>query len=103
MCEYCENENAFKKQIAKFLKAENYEFPEVLDISFLKEDFNEKARTISSNLKNQNISNDARENLNAKLASFKTILETLRDYEVRFKLIELKCFKNASKIGLTLS
>ena len=48
----------------------------------LKKDAFEKARIVGSDLNNQNLTNDVRENLKARLSTLKSILETMRDYEV---------------------
>ena len=81
MCEYCEKEISLKKQISEIIKNENYEIRNVIDLSGIRKDLNDKALTVKRELENPvGISSTRLEELEDRLLSLQKSLEILREY-----------------------
>ena len=103
LCEYCEHEIILKKRIAQNIKDHNYDHAEILDLTKMKKDLHVIARNIGNELTDQNISTEIRENLKIQLTSFKSMLETLRDYEVCISKLAFWLLLFSIKSGVDVS
>ena len=94
LCEYCEREIMFRKQISKAMKDENYAASETIDITKIREYFNSKAVSTKKEIERAESINAINiDELKSRLTSYKSILDTIRDYEVLYKINKFKVFK----------
>ena len=82
LCEYCEIEVLLKKKIAQILK--DYECENENDISVIKSSFHNKALVLQKQLDNSENPNENSEQIKNNYFKLKSIIDDLRDYEVKF-------------------
>jgi hypothetical protein len=78
LCEYCEKEVFLKKKIAQLLEQYNYKQNNNLKINEIKNFFHERSLTLK-----KQISISSNENLETNYNQIKSIIDDLRDYEVK--------------------
>ena len=82
LCEYCEKEVLLKKKIAQILR--DYKCENENDISVIKSSFHNKALVLQKQLDNSDNPNENSEQLKNNYFKLKSIIDDLRDYEVKF-------------------
>ena len=82
LCEYCEKEILFQKQIVEILKKENIELSDEFNLNEMKNHFVTEARNVKNEIENEMPKSSNRINeLTNRMSELETTIDILRDYE----------------------
>ena len=100
LCEYCEKEILFQKQIVEILKKENIELSDEFNLNEMKNHFVTEARNVKNEIENEMPKSSNRINeLTNRMSELKTTIDILRDYEASTNILKnLKKFDGFKKL-----